>query len=359
LALRDGLLILKDSTVYRLSGTSGSYTITALDNSTAMFAPDTAAVVNNLVYTLSDQGLATISDTGVSIISRPIHNLITPLFSPSFINGASDSAHTPFGVSYEPDNAYLMFVPDAYSDAKPTKAIRYNVFTNTFTTLNISANCGIVLFGDKKLYLGVNDSARVFQERKNLDRTDYCDNDFAVDILDVDTSTMEVFLSSISALTVGDVVYQSQGLTINQFNLLLKKLDADIGPSDDTYYSTLQAYPGDNLLTALAALATKMDADSLSLNNYSTLVAAQSTSQAKYNAIVNNILIDSVFVRTDYATISGAISYEAPISSINTSTTSVVLDVNLPFVADAATIYEKYDKLVQWSRLVTRLLLNK
>lgn len=74
IALKDSLLIFKQKDgVYALRGqTPGSFTVELLDATARIIAPETACVVNNLVYCLTETGVVEVSDNGVSIISIPI-----------------------------------------------------------------------------------------------------------------------------------------------------------------------------------------------------------------------------------------------------------------------------------------------
>src|SRR5690606_33655051 len=76
-ALRDNLFVLKTDGVYIIDGVSApNFSVRLLDNSSNIIAPDTAVVLSNQIYALSSQGVVTITETGVGIISRPIEDII-------------------------------------------------------------------------------------------------------------------------------------------------------------------------------------------------------------------------------------------------------------------------------------------
>lgn len=224
LALRESLFILKEDGVYRLTGLDGNFSVDLFDESTKIIAPDSAVVLNNQIYCLTNQGVVVISDTGVSIISRQIDNIVKLLSSASY-----DFTLTSFGVSYETDRSYLLWLPTNVTDTVATQAYRYSTITNSWTRYDLAKKCGIVNPGNDKLYLGTNDENFIEQERKNFDRTDYADRDFELIIPTdaVDDTTLK--LSSSQNVDVGDAIVQEQRLTINEYNQLLAKLDLDPG----------------------------------------------------------------------------------------------------------------------------------
>jgi hypothetical protein len=233
LALRESLFILKEDGVYRLTGSNGSFSVDLFDGSTKILAPDSAITLNNLVYCLTNLGIVSISDTGVSVISNPIASTIQLLTSSNY-----NYKFTSFGVSYENDNSYLLFMPSSKSDTIATIAFRHNTYTSSFTTFKMSKTCGIVNASDDKLYLGTSDTNYIERERKLFNRTDFADRNFdlIVPSNSVDGTTLR--LSSSVSIDIGDAVVQSQYLTIAEYNQLLKKLDLDpsIGDAEVTNF---------------------------------------------------------------------------------------------------------------------------
>jgi hypothetical protein len=207
LALRDSLFILKDDGIFRLTGSGGVWSIDPLDTSTKIIAPDSAVVVNNQIYCLSDQGIVAVSDVGVEIKSRPIENQIQELISINYTNLKSLS----FGINYETDRKYILFVIDSVSDNNPTKAFVYNTLTDCWTTWYKSVTHGMVSITDDKLYLADANSENTFKERK-----DFLFSDFADETLSgfniVSFSGVSVVVDTVVGITIGDVLYQSSTL---------------------------------------------------------------------------------------------------------------------------------------------------
>jgi len=224
LSLRESLFLLKEDGVYRLTGSNGAYAVDLFDESTKIIAPDSAVVLNNQIYCLTNQGIAVISDTGVSIISKDIDNIVQLISSSNY-----DFKFTSFGVSYETDRSYLLWIPSTTIDTVATQALRYNTTTQTFTIFPIAKTCGLVNSSNDKLYLGTDDINFIEQERKSFDRTDYADRQYDLSIPTDSIDDDVIKLSSAQQVDIGDALTQEQYLTIQQFNQLLAKLDLDPG----------------------------------------------------------------------------------------------------------------------------------
>lgn len=203
-ALRDSLFILKTDGVFRLTGSGGSWSIDALDTSTRIIAPDSAAVLNNQIFCLTDQGVVAISDIGVQVMSRPVEDQIISLISEDYANLKKLS----YGVSYETDRKYKLHTISADADTYPTKALVYNTFTQAWTTEVKNAVYSFVNPTDDKIYLCNPSDKYVLVERKALNFTDYADEEvdgFSV----VSSSSYSVVLNTTVGLQVGYLLYES------------------------------------------------------------------------------------------------------------------------------------------------------
>lgn len=263
IALRENLFIMKTDAIYRLSGeNTNNFVVSLFDSSTVLKGPDSAVALNNQIYMYSDQGIATISDTGVGIISRPIENLLLKISSALYPNFSTAT----FALAYETERCYLVFTVTETDDEVATQCFRFNTFTRSWVRWPISKTCGIVGPGDK-IYLGADDTNYIERERKDFLRSDYADRDFQVTIGENDVFVNEkvIELSSVSNIDAGDVIIQTQYLTISSYNKLLKKLDIDNELDDVDYYSALLAMPGDNMALKLTALKNKLNIDDSSV----------------------------------------------------------------------------------------------
>lgn len=268
IALRESLFIFKEDGIYRLSGDTAPFIVSPFDFSVQVLAPDTAVVLNNQIYALSTQGVIVVTDTGVSVISRPIENLLLNIIREGF-----NYKEVCFGVSYESDRSFHLWAPTTVNDTYATQCFRYNTFTNSWTRWDKNAKAGVVNFGDNKLYLAPGDINQVEKERKTLTRIDYADREYQKDILVDGVLDGFIDLDSVDNVAKGDVMIQRQYLTASQFNRLLQKLDDDQLLLAKNYISTLKVGSNQVIRNAVENLANKLDLDAnLTFNNYFSLI---------------------------------------------------------------------------------------
>lgn len=214
LPLREGLIILKQDGIYRLSGTSpANFYVELLDNSLKSIAPNTAAVLNNFVYLLSNIGVVQISESGVSINSRPIEVVLLINISPQLFPNLQEIA---FGVGYNSDKKYILGLPTSSTDTIATEQYVYNYITQQWTRWTRPMSCGIVNSKDDKLYLGgqpINNQAFIYQERKTYLSQDLADESYPVNI--ISTSGNNIHLTSTTNVIVGMSLVQSSTSSIS------------------------------------------------------------------------------------------------------------------------------------------------
>lgn len=204
LALRDSLLIFKArGGVYALRGEGeGSFTVTLVDNTARVVAPDTLATVNNQVYGLFEAGICEISDSSVSIISLPIKDKLLALFGDPL---AATQAYS-FGYGYETEGKYYLALPSTSSDTYATQQLVFDVFNRTWAEADRQIGCAVVDSTDGKLYIGQGDSAKVKSERKAYDFTDFADyeQDITIDAQD----ELVLTVTAVSDINIGDIISQ-------------------------------------------------------------------------------------------------------------------------------------------------------
>lgn len=206
LALRDSLFILKDDGVWRLTGNNGSWTIDPLDTSTHILAPESAVVLNNQIFALTDQGIVTISDIGVAVISRPIEDQINNLLG---LNYTSVKKYS-FGVSYETERKYLLWTITNSGDTTATQAFVYNTFTRAWTVWDKGAITGFIS-EDNCLYLAAPDFNYLSKERKSFSNADFADEELGTFNI-VSYVGTNVVLDTIANLSIGDMLYQASSV---------------------------------------------------------------------------------------------------------------------------------------------------
>ena len=199
--LREALLIFKDEGIYRLTGSYPAFDVELLDSSAILIGRETPAILNNQIYCLTDQGVSRVSD-GVEVISRPIEEDIRRLFADSL----SQVKLTSFGVSYETERKYHLFLIDTSSDDAPQYSFVFNVFTSAWTKHTYSATCGVTF--EDNLYLGDADSEFIVKDEKSFNYLDYADYGFSSSITNVSGTSITIG-SGIDNISPGDVIYQS------------------------------------------------------------------------------------------------------------------------------------------------------
>lgn len=259
--LRDSLFVFKQDGIYRISGEEIPFSVGLFDGSSRLVVPDSLDAIDNLIYMWSEQGIVTVSESGVSSpISRPIDTVLLKLATSQYENFLTAT----FGLGYDSDNAYYIWTVTNTEDEVATKCYRFSTLTSTWTTFNKFNTCGIISSVDDKMYLGAADTNYIEQERKDFTRYDYADREIDIELNEGRYSYNNArlnFNTLISTFEVGDVIVQNQTLTTYVFNGLLNKLDYDPGLADNDYFDTLEVNPGDNLKTSLLDLAAKLDAD--------------------------------------------------------------------------------------------------
>lgn len=353
LALRDELYIFKEDGIYVLSGTSapdqfgnGGWSVRLIDN-TRILAADSAVVLNNQIYCLSEQGVARISGSSVGIISRGIENLIDQITNKDF-----DYEPNTFGISYENDRAYILFAPTESSDTTATQAYRFNIFEQTWSRWVYPATCGHVLSRNNKLYVGSGERNYVMQERKNNDRTDHADRNFTRTIGSNGVSGSKVQLSTITDVKVNDVIVQTQDVTITFINnRILKKMDYfDTGvtpPTGSTMFDTFKAEAGDNLAAVMQAIndflrtqdPTYITAKSFTLSNL------RDNTQLLVDELNTSSSLTSIKTYKDPYTYE----YEAYITEVDTIRNIITLHTERPFIEGDIEVYKGYTCTSEWN----------
>lgn len=206
--LRSSLFIFKDREgIYKLTGTApDNFQIDLFDSSAKLLAPDSLAIVNNQIWALCDQGITTVGENGVSVVSRPIEDILLEQF------GASLDAvrYYSFGVGYETERQYFLWTVSTADDVIPSQALVFNVFTEGFTRWPLTKSAGIVSPIDDRLYLGDGGTLNLDKERKSRNYTDYVDYGISKNITAFSGMTVE--LDDVNEIEVGDLLYQSTTL---------------------------------------------------------------------------------------------------------------------------------------------------
>jgi len=168
--LRSILLIFTSAGVYKLTGTTANtFSVTLLDDTTTLLAPDSLVSFNNTAVGLFDQGIAQVTMTSVQILSRPIEGDL------NVIRGATGDklSELTFGIEYESDRKYLIGLPTSSTSTTADIFYVYNNITRSWTTFDLAYKAGIVRKEDDKIYLATGDTTIV--ERKDYGQSDFAE----------------------------------------------------------------------------------------------------------------------------------------------------------------------------------------
>ncbi len=239
LKLRDTLIILKEEGVWRLTGERESdFVIKELDPSVKLLVPDTAVVLNNAVFCMSQQGVVRISERDVEIVSRPIEKDLDVLQTLSNFDSLTHA------VAYEEDRKYILWTPETLSDAVAPIAWTYNYLTQAWTTWRKKSKVAMVLFDTDLLYVSHGVDFYVLKERKQLvqgSQQDFSDETLTLTFQNVTTTTA----SDGSTVTQLDVTYSYTGATLMsgwlfEYQTQQSMVEVAVDNLDGTYTLTLR-----------------------------------------------------------------------------------------------------------------------
>jgi hypothetical protein len=194
---RDGLWIIRGET-------EANFTKNQLDSTAKLFAPDSLTSVNNNLYALMEAGICEISDTGVNVISFPIRD---QLFQ-NYTTYAANTYSYAFGVGNDIDGKYILSLPTSSTNSYCEKQIVYDVYSKIFCgNWSIESTAGRLNQIDAKVYLGPT-SNKIKKELRTFLATDFVDEYQTLSITSVDATGLILTLSSVSGLSVNDVIKQ-------------------------------------------------------------------------------------------------------------------------------------------------------
>lgn len=174
LALRDSVVVIKDKTIWRITGNAfEEFVVTILDNTTSCAGRDSYAVLNNTVFGLSNQGFIAITDNGVQLVGRPEEHRVLALLS----KAAAPNHDVYVGTGVEAQRIYICAVNDTAS-ASASRAYVFNAITRTWTTWLLNAFC-IGFSGDRLVYGHDSTGGSVLRQRDSLRDGDPQYRDFA------------------------------------------------------------------------------------------------------------------------------------------------------------------------------------
>lgn len=213
--LRTGTLTWKGDGTYLLNGTSFPLTVTPVDVTVFMFGNNTAVPLNNSIYTFTTQAVCQGAESGVEIQSHVIEDILLGISElPSFASLA-------FGIQYESERKYILFVPTLDTDTYCTQAFVWNWVSQTWVRWIRNATAGIVtpktstMTPADVLFLARPDGW-IVKENKSRTLSDYHDESIDITIDSINSSSNTFTLASASGMQNGDVIVQNGIQTIVQ-----------------------------------------------------------------------------------------------------------------------------------------------
>lgn len=176
-ALGATLFIFKEGEgVFVLTGdTPETFNVEKFPTPAKLLAPDSVVILGNNIYGLTDQGVMAFSEDGARIVSRPIEGTLRNLYAGGSALTTNVGVQA-FGVSYETEREYWLFMPQSSVDTYAQQAFVFNYATQAWTRWAFPAHSGYVLPGADVAYLGRYDTNAVRVERKTLTAADYQDS---------------------------------------------------------------------------------------------------------------------------------------------------------------------------------------
>ena len=163
-ALRDSLIVLSNKKVYKINGEPGNWYLSVLDSSVRCMSSDSIAILNNIVYFLSNQGICGASDQSVFIVSK----MIDPLFIQ--VTSSIDSTATAF--SSESEASYIITTNQRSASTGIISRVVYiyNEGAGSWTSSDKVFTKGTILDSDKICLIS---EGKLYIERKNQNSLDY------------------------------------------------------------------------------------------------------------------------------------------------------------------------------------------
>lgn len=208
IALSDSVPIFKEDGYFNITGlTPQDFVVSPRDPSLSVICADSCDILGESVYALTNQGVAVIATSG-EIRSLQIEDKLQEL-----IGTAKDALQSvAFGVGYDVDRKYRLYLPATNGDSYPTQCFVYNIFTNCWHRSTRGASAAIAHPSEDKLYIGRTDVASVSVERKSFTSADFYDEALTGPFSITAYTDKLVTLSSLTGVSEGDLLYQVNGL---------------------------------------------------------------------------------------------------------------------------------------------------
>jgi hypothetical protein len=169
---RDRLLVFKDEGTYAIYG-DFPFQVSLIDDTVAILAPDSAVALGSTVIVLTEDGIMAVTDGGIQMISKVIDSTLKPYGAAPY----RSTTRTAFGVAYESEKVFALFMPPLGITGYEAKAYVFGLESQAWTTWTYLAPrlCGRVDPFTDTAYYGVSTSPYLFKDKNTSSTLDYSD----------------------------------------------------------------------------------------------------------------------------------------------------------------------------------------
>jgi hypothetical protein len=193
--LKNSLIIIKEDGVFRLSGNNRSdFLVTPIDLTIFCNAPESAVDTDNVIFVCTTSGIARITESAVSIVSRPIEPVLHAVFTNANFYDQTFAAVVPS------DRHYFLTTLQPNNAGATTYV--YNLLADKWSTSTILYRRGVIKFADNTHY-AISSEENLIKARKTSTRLDFCDESAQV-IAISEVAADKLSCRIISPLPIGD-----------------------------------------------------------------------------------------------------------------------------------------------------------
>lgn len=250
--LKYRLIVFKDDGVYFVPNTE------PLDfqklSDAVLIAPDSVAKMGDVVYCLTDMGIAAISDSGITFISVPIDNTLVDLSSPASLESLQRRT---VGVGYRSARQYLCWLIEQEPGGGPftgntfsadnEQAFVYSTLAQGYTRYTFGARAAAVNALTDTLVVAPTNSNVLWEERKTRTAIDYVDLLYGMTPLSIDGSELAFSAGDVLAagIEVGDafVWRRATYLIVDVDGDVVTVLGQPIPTAGDGFHGIAKAIP--------------------------------------------------------------------------------------------------------------------
>lgn len=208
IGLRDRIYAFSDDGLRTISTTQEPFSVSKLAEA-ELYGADTVVTLSEAVWALTDQGVVRVTETGVTVVSRPIESELTKLFASGQM--LTQLKTLAFAVAHESARQYILFLPSTATSTYCEQAYVYNTATQAWTRWTVAANCGIHDPILDVLLLCPTNANTTLRQRNARTWDDYQDTTFVVTLSSSSGKTLT--LASTTGLVAGDRLDNGSAVT--------------------------------------------------------------------------------------------------------------------------------------------------